>query len=137
MSEIPQAARVDLLEPVRLLHEHLTAPLCEAAFEEVRGFERRRVWTLERLAKFWVAVVLRSPPSLTHALEEATAGRGGYPGVESSPQAFFARSTDLSGKFFARVFEAFGASVAAAEPPRFCSELALSLIHISEPTRPY
>ena len=124
MSEIPQAARVDLLEPVRLLHEHLTAPLCEAAFEEVRGFERRRVWTLERLAKFWVAVVLRSPPSLTHALEEATAGRGGYPGVESSPQAFFARSTDLSGKFFARVFEAFGASVAAAEPPRFCSELA-------------
>lgn len=59
MSEIPQAVRVDLLEPVRLLHEHLTAPLCEAAFEEVWG--------------------VRAPAGLDAGAPGGVLGRGGAP----------------------------------------------------------
>ena len=37
--------RVDLLGPIRIIHEHLTKALCEEVFEERRITERRRVWT--------------------------------------------------------------------------------------------
>lgn len=116
--------RVDLLAAVAVLHEHLTTALCERVWDEVRGKERRRQLTLSVLAQFWTAVILRAPPSLTHALEEAqrggsSRGKGTYPKIEVSPQAFFSRCQGLSPAFFERLFEAFQSSLEAAEPPEF------------------
>jgi hypothetical protein len=70
-------SRVDLLSVVEVLHEHLTPALCEGVFDQVRDGECRRMWTLQRLAEFWAAVILRAPPSLTQALEEAAEGAVG------------------------------------------------------------
>jgi hypothetical protein len=111
---------IDLLGAAEVLHQHLTPALCDEVFEDVREAERRREITLAHLAQFWTAVVMRAPPSLRHAL-----GSGGdYPRVPGTPQAFFARSQDLSWEFFLELFEAFCARVEAAEPPRFARGFA-------------
>lgn len=99
--------RVDLLGPVRLLHAHVTAALCESVFAARRVSERRRVWTLQRLVEFWTAVVLRAPVSLRQALDESRRGVGGWPQVQASPEAFFARSQGLRWEFFRDLFDAF------------------------------
>src|SRR5262249_14370343 len=84
--------RVDLLGTVQVLQEHLTASVCQTVFEQTRTTERARKWTLEALAEFWTAVILRAPQSLTQALEEAAAGTGaGWPVVQASPEAFLGR----------------------------------------------
>lgn len=115
---------VDLLGTVGLLHEHLTPALCRAVFDDVREGERERVWSLQLLAEFWVAVVLRAPRSLTQALEAASGGGGGgYPIVHASPQAFFSKCQNLTWEFFARIFTVFSASIEAAEPGRFAAHL--------------
>jgi hypothetical protein len=106
---------------VEVLHTHLTGALCASVFQEVRDAERQRLWTLEHLAGFWTAVVLRAPPSLSHALAEAAGGTGAYPRVPASPQAFFARCQGLDWTFFAALFTAFRERAVAAEPPRFAS----------------
>jgi hypothetical protein len=108
-------ATIDLLGAAEVLHEHLTVALCDEVFEDVREGERRRQITLAHLAQFWTAVVLRAPPSLTHAL----ASKGDFPSVPGTRQAFFARSQDLSWEFFHELFEAFCARVEAVEPARF------------------
>ena len=117
--------RIDLLDTVGLLHEHLTPALCRAVFDDVREGERERIWSLQLLAEFWVAVVLRAPQSLTQALDAAAGGGGGggYPAVKASPQAFFSKCKNLTWEFFARVFTLFNESIAAAEPGRFCAHL--------------
>ncbi len=116
--------RVDLLETVELLHEVLTEALCEEVFTEVRGKERRRLWTLDRLAEFWTAVILRAPPSLTHALAEGAGGEGAaFPCPPTSPQAFFARCQGLRWEFFEALFEAFCDRLLAREPARFAAPL--------------
>jgi hypothetical protein len=111
--------RVDLLGTVEVLHEHLTESLCEEVFAAERDVERRRLWTLAHLGRFWTAVVLRAPQSLRQALAEAAGGTGGYPHVESSPQAFFQRCQDLRPAFFAGLFGAFLRRVRDAEPARY------------------
>jgi hypothetical protein len=117
--------RVDLAGPSTVLHEYLTTALCEQAWGEVRSDERNRDLSLPLMAEFWSAVILRAPPSLTSALEEAqrqAAGPtppGGYPRITTSKQAFFARCQDLSSEFFQGVFERFLAAVDAHEKPRF------------------
>lgn len=111
--------RVDLLGTVEVLHEHLTESLCEEVFEAERDVERRRLWTLAHLGRFWTAVVLRAPPSLRQALSEAAGGTGAYPHVESSPQAFFRRCQDLRPDFFAGLLAAFLRRVRDAEPGRY------------------
>src|SRR4029450_824860 len=80
--------RVDLLSTVQVLHEHLTASVCQTVFEQTRTTERARKWTLEALAEFWTAVLLRAPQALTQALEEAAAGTGaGRPVVHARTRA--------------------------------------------------
>jgi hypothetical protein len=99
--------RVDLLGTVQVLHEHVTASVCQTVFEQTRMTERARTWTLEALAEFWTAVILRAPQSLPQALEEAAAGTGaGWPVVQASPEAFFARCPSLPWRFFAQLYEA-------------------------------
>jgi hypothetical protein len=117
---IHPSQRVDLTGVVEVLNEHLTRTLIENTWEDLRGPERERVWTLEQMVAFWTAVILRAPASLGQALREATGGRAsGYPLVDTSPQAFFKRSQELSWEFFAGVFRSFVESVAAEEPARF------------------
>jgi len=103
--------RVDLLGPIRVLHEHLTAALCETVFAARRVSERRRIWTLQRLVEFWTAVILRAPESLRQALDESRRGVGDWPHVQASPEAFFSRSQGLRWEFFRDLFDAFVARV--------------------------
>jgi hypothetical protein len=111
--------RVDLLGPVRILQEHLTEALCESVFKAARVTERRRRWTLQPMAEFWTAVILRAPKSLRAALDEAHRGAGGYPRVEASPQAFFARSQELRWEFFRDLFDGFARRALADAPAAF------------------
>jgi hypothetical protein len=111
---------VDLFHTAELLHDHLTRPLVSAAYEELRGRERQRFWTLQQMVAFWTAVILRAPKSLTEALREASGATAStYPPVETSDQAFFQRCANLRWEFFAEVFRAFVRSVSAEEPARF------------------
>jgi hypothetical protein len=106
--------------------------MCEAVFREMRTVERSRTWTLEALAKFWVAVVMRRPASLSEALEEAYGGRGGYELIECSRSSFFQRSQHLRWEFFEELFARFGASVLPECPPDFESELRARLPAFAE-----
>ncbi len=110
--------KIDLLGAVEVLHEHLTDALCDEVFESVRDEERRREISLAHLVRFWTAVVLRAPPSLTFALG---GGQADYPAVPGSRQAFFQRSQDLSWEFFEALFDTFRARVEASEPSRFAA----------------
>jgi hypothetical protein len=114
--------QIDLLGTVEVLHGYLTSALCAQVFDDVRTSERRRSWTLEHLTRFWTAVILRAPASLTEALNEVSAGGSQYPRVSATKQAFFARSQSFSFEFFQRVFERFVHEVRAGETPRFFEE---------------
>jgi len=114
---------IGLLGTAEVLQEHLTAAMCESVFRVERVAERRRVWTLEKMAEFWTAVILRAPKSLKQALEEGRAGEGGFPEVGSSDQAFFARCQGMKPAFFRGVFEAFTKRVLEREPASFQEEL--------------
>lgn len=115
--------RVNLLGTIRAIHEHLTAALCESAFAKERTTERRRIWTLQAMALFWTAVILRAPQSLRQALDEAFSGVGGYPLARSSHQGFFKRAKGLRWQFFRRLLEDFTASVLRDHEPAFESAL--------------
>lgn len=113
------AKLVDLLQPVQLLHAHLTAALCERVFARARTSERRRLWTLHKAVEFWTAVILRAPSSLRQALDEARRGSGGYPHVRATPQAFFERTKGLRWTFFRDVFRALLDELLPRLPQRF------------------
>ena len=120
-----RTAEIDLLRVVDLLHEHLTAPLCHAAFKRVRRSERQRAWTLNALVQFWTAVVLRAPTALSQALADSLEGREPmFPRIQASPEAFFQRCRDLRPAFFVEVFERFTARLVEAVPPRYAADLA-------------
>ena len=86
------AQTVDLLRPVELIHQHLTAALCLDVYRRHRVRERERIWTLARLAQFWTQVGLRAPESLTQVLQEKPAPSAiGSDEPLPSPQGFFAR----------------------------------------------
>ena len=104
--------RIELLGTVELLQDHLTTSLCQTVFQQTRTTERERQWSLEAFVSFWTEVILRAPPSLTQALQEAALGNGaGWPPVQASPEAFFQRCQSLHWRFFANLFEAFVAQV--------------------------
>ena len=125
-------AQVDLLGPVEVLHKHLTESLCEEVFAARRIGERRRIWTLTKLAEFWTAVILRAPSSLHHALEQAFAGVGGFPEVAGTKQAFFERAKGLKWEFFRDLFDGFTERVVGETPPAFETELRAELPGFTE-----
>ncbi len=120
--------RVNLLAVAEVLHEHLTEALCASVWREGREKERERELGLSVLISFWTAVILRAPPSLTHALNQAARTEGSdYPRVDVTPQAFFSRCQNLKAEFFERLFDQVRARLEAEEPPRFardCHEVA-------------
>jgi hypothetical protein len=119
--------RVDLLGPIRIIHEHLTKALCESVFDERRISERRRLWTLQAMAEFWTAVIIRAPASLRQALDESQRGAGGFPLVQASPESFFERAQGMRWEFFSDLFEAFSASALADHAPAFEEDLRQAL----------
>jgi hypothetical protein len=121
--QIDPKAVVDLLGTTELLHQHLTGALCALVFKAVRITERARKWTLQKLAEFWTAVILRAPDNLTQALQEAARGASGWPQVEATPEAFFARCKDMKWRFFADLFAGFRDSILPSAPVAFAPEL--------------
>lgn len=120
MSGIDRDQEVDLVAVAELLNSHLDGALVRNAYEKLRGAERERAWTLDHLMAFWVAVILRAPPSLSQALREASASpASGYPQVSASKQAFFQRSHQMRWEFFAEVFRSFVESTNESEPARY------------------
>lgn len=106
------------------MHRHLTSAMCEAVFRDLRTKERARTWTLDAMARFWIAVVLRAPDSLREALEEAHGGRAGFPLVESTTSSFFERAQGMRWEFFEELFRRFLASVLPEARPDFEAALA-------------
>lgn len=115
---------VDLLGAVEMVHRHLTEAVCAEAWAEMRTAERERVWTLGDMARFWVAVTVDPPPSLRHALAQATGERPRYPAPDASPQAFFARSQGWTWQFMRCVFEKIRVRLAAEAPHAYERQLA-------------
>jgi len=117
--------RVDVTRTLEVLKEYATEALCEAAFKTVRTTERQRRWSLTALVQFWTAVILRAPPSLSHALSEMREGREPLaPRIQATDESFFERCRDLSWKFFRQVFRRFIESLVGLAQPRFCAPLA-------------
>jgi len=119
------STRIDLTRTLELLREHITQALCGAAFQKVRSTQRQRRWSLWALVQFWIAIVLRAPPSLSQALVELGEGRLplGQP-VEATDQAFFERCKNLTWRFFAQVFRQFIAGLLRFAKPRYRSDLS-------------
>lgn len=116
---------VYLAPTVEFLHGQITEALCEEVFQDVRGAERQRKWTLFALARFWLAVILEPPPSLSYVLER-TRGRnrrGFLPAVEASAESFFEKCKNLSSLFFMTLYHRFLKGVLAKAPKRYCQEV--------------
>ncbi len=116
--------KVDLLRPVELIHEHLTAALCLDVYHKHRVRERDRIWTLARLAEFWTQVGLRAPESLTQVLQEKPAPSAIGAGEPlPSPQGFFARCQKMRPEFLRDVHAAFTERLLAHRSPAFARSL--------------
>ena len=118
-----KGVKVNLLKTVQILDKTITSSLCENVFQTVRTSERQRVWSLYALTQFWNAVVIHAPRSLRQALEEASEGKPDWPGVESSAEAFFQRSQNLSWRFSARLYELFAERIQKIAARSFAEEL--------------
>ena len=115
---------VTLLEPVELIHRHLTVGLCRRVHRQVRTKERQRKWTLYYLARFWTAVILRAPASLTQALEDARLGKDGlFPRVRATSEAFFEKCRDMTWQFFLALYQGFTVSIWEEAPKVYAQSL--------------
>lgn len=115
---------VNLLEPVGLIHRHLTVGLCRRVHRQTRKKERQRKWTLYYLARFWIAVILRAPASLTQALEDSPLGKDGlFPRVRATSEAFFQKCRDLSWEFFLALYQGFTESIWGEAPRVYAQSL--------------
>ena len=122
----PATTQVQLVPIIEFLHENLSESLCELVFREVRDAERERKWSLFSLARFWTAVVLKAPPSLTQFLEEARGPDplGFLPQVEASSESFFTKCKAMSSKFFMAVYAHFVEKVLPKAPVRYARKFA-------------
>jgi hypothetical protein len=117
---------VHLVPPLEILHAHVTKALCDEVFGELRTTERERKWSLFALARFWLAVVLKAPPSLSQLLQ-LMRGReleGFLPEVSASAESFFMKCKDLSPVFFAEVHRRFIEGVLPEAPKCFAGQVA-------------
>ena len=125
MPKRKKSKRIDLTKTVEVLQDLITKAMCQAAFKKVRTNQRQRRWSLWALLRFWIAVTLEAPRSLTHALAEGRAARLPLAEmVDTTDEAFFQRCRDLSWKFFAEVFRRFIAALVPRARPTYCSELS-------------
>lgn len=119
----PKGLKVDILDIVELLFHHLTPELCRTVFHEVRKTERERKWSLEAIARFWSAMIVQHPPSLTHGIaqtQKSGAGRDPlWPHVPAEVNAFFEKCWALRADFFRRLFEAYTQSLLTDTPEAY------------------
>jgi hypothetical protein len=123
--KVVRELEVDLLETARFLSDHLTEDLCREVFQQQRTNERERLWSLYSLGRFWQAIILQTPGSLTQALEEGMRGEGlAWPEVQGTAQAFFARCKSLDWKFFHGLYHRFVDSITPRAIPSYAPEFA-------------
>lgn len=118
---------VSLAPTVRLLHENITEALCQEVFKGVRTTERERKWTLFALARFWLAVILKAPDSLSQVLafrRDRHDPGGMLPQVEASAASFFEKCKTFSSGFFMALYTRFVDLVAPQAPKAYCREVA-------------
>ena len=117
----PATTQVQLVPIIQFLHENLSEALCEVVFREVRDAERERKWSLFSLARYWTAVVLNAPPSLTQFLHQARGPDplGFLPQVEASSESFFEKCKAMSSKFFMALYAHFVEKVLPKAPVRY------------------
>jgi hypothetical protein len=118
--------RVHLVPTVELLHGHVTESLCLEVFREIRTTERQRQWTLYALARFWLAVILEAPRSLSQLLERARGPdpRGFLPQVAASAESFFEKCKAFSSGFFMGLHCRFVEQVLPIAPKQYAGEVA-------------
>lgn len=116
---------VELTPTVEFLHKELSESLCEEVFQDLRTGERERQWSLFALARFWLAVILDAPKSLSQLLARMRGDdpTGFLPQVSASSEAFFQRCKSLSSAFFMALYARFISNVEAKAPRRYCQDL--------------
>lgn len=119
----PKDRSVDILDILTLLFRHLTPSLCQTVFEEVRQNERQRKWSLEAIARFWTAMIVRHPPSLTQGIAQ-TRKIGSrrdplWPRVQAEVNAFFEKCWALRPDFFRALYEGFTQSMLRDTPEAY------------------
>ncbi len=117
---------VYLAPTVEFLHGKITEALCDEVFQNVRTTERQRKWTLFALARFWLAVILEPPRSLSQLLERTRSQdpKGILPAVEASAESFFEKCKNFSSEFFMALYHHFLQEVLANAPKRYCQEVS-------------
>jgi len=116
---------VFLAPTVEFIHGQITEALCEEVFKDIRTNERQRKWTLFALARFWLAVILEPPPSLSQMLERTRRldPRGFLPSVAASAESFFEKCKNLSSAFFMGLYHRFLDRVIEKAPDRYCQKV--------------
>jgi len=100
--------RVSLASAVGVIQRLVTKGLCEEVFKDVRTTERRRKLSLHAMFYLWTSVVLRAPPALTFAFEQARLGVDAFvPKFTASLGAFFERCRTLHYGFFMALYHRF------------------------------
>lgn len=115
-----------------MVHRHLSSAMCEMVFRKLRTKERARKWTLDQMARFWVAVVLHAPKSLREAIEAFTGPGSAIGIVETATSSFFERAQTLRWVFFRELFDRFVESLLPECPQRFERDLRAKLAGFPE-----
>ena len=117
---------VYLAPTVEFLHGQITETLCAEVFHDVRTTERERKWSLFALARFWLAVILEPPPSLSQLLERTRRydPRGFLPLVEASAESFFEKCKNLPSTLFVTLYDRFIDNIVAKAPKAYCEEIS-------------
>ncbi len=119
----PKDRSVDILNTLTLLFRHLTPSLCQTVFKEVREDERQRKWSLEAIARFWTAMIVRHPPSLTQGIAQTRKGGSRrdplWPRVQAEVNAFFEKCWALRPEFFRALYEGFTQSLLRETPEAY------------------
>lgn len=117
--------RVNLVDTIKLLLEHLTPALCKAVFKKHRDNERERKWTLYAVAAFWTAMIIRNPKGgMDAGWAQMRKGRGRdklWPRARASARAFRKKLEALRPHLFQSVYEAFTASILPKAPLAYAS----------------
>jgi len=125
---------VKLAPTVSFLHEHITESLCDEVFHGVRMHERQRKWTLFALARFWLAVILKPPTSLSQVLERTRQldPKGLLPHVSASAESFFQKCKVFPSSFFMALYHHFVERVLPDAPAAYCQEVSYLRQRFSE-----
>lgn len=119
----PKKLVVEILDVLDLLFRHLSPTLCENVFKEVRTSERERKWSLEAIARFWTAMVVRHPPSLTQGIAQTRKAGSNrdplWPRVQAEVNAFFEKCWALRPDFFRGLYESFTMSLLPDAPEAY------------------